>query len=263
MPDTPLEVSVPGLMFLAALPWMLAGGYLGPLPAVLLGMTGGLILALFQTHNPFTPLEIGILALLYSVSIRQNYRTWFYRFLRHPLGAALVVAFLYIPMLIMSTLFSTNGTLAVRLDYAFTQIWLFLAARAGELLIASLVAEMICAAFPNWWGRKRTLIPSPSESNIETRFFYGAVPLVVMLVLTLVIGDWLVAGQAAERMIQERLSSTAKVAAESLPYFLETGQNLILTLSEPDLVELPPAKVPDALAEAAALCTLFSPAVLI
>ena len=248
MPDTPLEVAPPSLIFLAALPWALAAGFLGTMPAVILGVLEGLVLAFYQTHSPFSPLEMGLVALLFSAAIRQNYRTFFYQLLRHPLGGMLVVVLAYIPILMLTTLFATNGTLAVRLDYAFTQIWMVLAARAGEMLIAGIFAEMLFLALPERWSPIRALAPSPSETSIQTRFFNGTIPLVFVLVLTLIIGDWLVAGNAARRLIQERLSSTAKVAAESLPYFLETGQNLILAMSTPDLLQAPKSQVPEMLA---------------
>lgn len=248
MPDTPLDVSSPALMVLAAVPWVMAGGLLGPQPAVFLGILSGLLLAVYETHNPFTPLEIGLLAFGFSIAQRQNYRTLFYRLIRHPLIGILITLLAYIPLLMISGLFSTNGSLAVRLDYTFTQTWMIYAARTGELLIAGLIGEMVVRAFPNWWGRKLSLVPSPTERNIQTRFLFGAAPLVATLILTLVVGDWLVAGNAATRMIRDRLSSTAEVAAESLPYFLETGQNLILTLSTPDLLTLPPNELPNKLA---------------
>lgn len=241
MPNTPMEFNAPAVMIFSAIPWMLAGGILGPLAAVVVGLMSGIITGLFTTHSLFTPFEIPILALLFSVCTRQNYRTWFYKFLRHPLGAVVIVLLLYIPVLIWGALFSTNDTLAVRLDYAFTQVWLVLAARAGEMFIAGLVAEGFYLAKLPAWGRRRSLIPSPAESNIQTRFFFGTVPLVCLLVLSLIVGDWLVAGRAAEQMIEQRLSSIASVAAESLPYFTETGENLILTLATPDLPQLPPA----------------------
>jgi PAS domain S-box-containing protein len=243
MPNTPFEFASPVLMIFAALPWMLAGGILGLLPALLTGLLSGTVLGIYSTHNPFTPLEIAGLALLFSVAVRQNYRTWFYRFLRHPMGAVGVVIIAYIPFLIWGALFSTNDTLAVRLDYALTQIWLVLAARSGEMFLAGLVAESLYLAQLPAWGRKRALVPSPSESNIQTRFFYGTVPLVAMLVLSLVVGDWLVAGRAAEESIRQRLESVASVAAESLPYFIETGQNLILTFATPDLLDKPAAEL--------------------
>jgi len=241
LPNTPLEFNAPAVMIFSAVPWILAGGMLGPVPAALVGLASGTITGFFTTHNPFTPLEIGWLGVLFSVAVRQNYRTWFYRLLRHPLGAAAVVMIGYIPLIIWGAIFFTNDTLAVRLDYAFTQVWLILAARAGEMMIGAMVAEGLFLAQAPTWGRRRALVPSPSESSIQTRFFYGTVPLVGMLALSLVVGDWLVAGRAAEQMIEQRLASIASVASESLPYFTETGENLILTLATPDLPQLPPA----------------------
>ncbi len=249
VPALPAEVSAPALMFFAALPWVLAGGMLGPLASAFLAFLSGMVLAVFETHSPFTPLELAGLALLFSAAVRQNYRTLFYRVLRHPVGAALVVMVAFLPILIISSLLATNGTLAARLDYALTQTWLVALARAGELLIASLAAELIYLLHPEIWGFRRSLQPSPSESNLQTRFFLGTVPLVILLVLTLTIGDWLVAGKAAQQMIQERLSSTARVAADSLPYFIETGQNLIFTLAGPQLFDLPSDALPDELAQ--------------
>jgi PAS domain S-box-containing protein len=248
MPNTPLELPPPAMMILSAIPWALAGGLLGPLPAVVLALLSGLLIGVYETHNPFTPLEMGILALLFSAAVRQNYRTRFYRFLRHPLGAVLVVLAAYVPLIIWGSLFSTNDSLAVRLDYAFTQAWLVYAARAGELLAAGLIAELVFLLVPGLWARKRPLAPSPAESNIQVRFFYGTVPLVALLVLSLLVADWLVSIKAAERMLRGQLSSTAQVAAESLPYFTETGQNLILTMATPDLLETSPDMLPDELA---------------
>jgi PAS domain S-box-containing protein len=72
--------------------------------------------------------------------------------------------------------------------------------------------------------------------------------LVTLLVLTMIIGDWLVAGNAARRLIRERLTSTAQVASDSLPYFIETGQNLILTLAGPELLNLSTEELPGVLA---------------
>lgn len=243
MPNTPLEFAAPSVMFLAALPWVLAGGTLGPLPAVIIGLLTGSLLGFYSTHSPFTPLEIAGAALLFSVSVRQNYRTWFYRLLRHPLGSVVFVILLLVPLMILGSLFSVNDTIAVRLDFAFTQIWPVFVVRSFELLFAGLVAEALYITNAPVWGRRRALIPSPAESYIQTRFFYGTAPLVAMLTLSLIIGNWLVAGRAAELMIEQRLLATAQMTAESLPYFTETGQNLILSLADPGLFNLPPTEL--------------------
>ena len=75
------------------------------------------------------------------------------------------------------------------------------------------------------------LQPSPAERSLETRFVYATGTFIIALLLTLLIGDWLVAGQAASGLLKDRLASTAQAAAQNVPFFLETGQNLAVQLS--------------------------------
>ena len=112
-----------------------------------------------------------------------------------------------------------------------------------EAVIAGVIGELLYAVRPQYWGRKGPLVPSPIESSLQRRFVFRVLPLGVVMFLTLLIGDWLVAGQAAKNLLEDRLSSTAKVAAESMPYFLETGQNLILTLADDELLTQSPEQV--------------------
>jgi PAS domain S-box-containing protein len=236
LPGVPVEPTAPALMFLAALPWVLACGVLGVFPGVLVAFASGLVFAFWETHSLYTPLEIGGLALLYSLAIRQQYRTPFYRALRHPIGAAVAVAIVYSPVFLITSIVGTQGSIAARLDYASTQSVLFLTARAGELFIASLFAEVIYLAKVGFWGRHGDLIPSPSETNLQIRFLGVTVPLVVLMILVLTIGDWIVAGNAARGMMRERLASTSQAATASLPYFFETGQSIISNLADPGLL---------------------------
>jgi PAS domain S-box-containing protein len=239
LPGVPVEPTAPALMFLAALPWVLAAGLLGVFPAILLAFGSGLLFAFWETHSLYTPLEIAGLALLYSLAIRQQYRTPFYRILRHPIGAAVVLMVVYSPVFLITSIVGTQGTIAARLDYALSQSVLYLTARSGELILASLFAEVFYLAKVAFWGKHGELIPSPSETNLQIRFLGVTVPLVVLMMLALTIGDWIVAGNAAREMMKERLASTSQAATASLPYFFETGQSIILNLADPGLVGQP------------------------
>ncbi|MCA1954409.1 MAG: GAF domain-containing protein [Anaerolinea sp.] len=236
------ELSAPVLIFLFALPWVLAAGMLGLVPAVILAFLSGVLLALFRTHTLFTPLEIGLLGLFYAVAVRQPYRTRFYRALRQPFVAAGFVSLLSVPLHMLVVFFSTNGGLAVRLDYALTQVWLQAGARVLELLIAGGVASLVYSLSvrrkEDIWYRPVSLQPSPGESSLEQRLLYGIFIVVVALALVLTVADWAVAGAAARRMIEDRLASAARLSTDSLPYFLETGQSLTLKIAQPDLVQL-------------------------
>ncbi len=238
LPGLPSEPIQPFLLILFAIPWVLGGGLLGRIPALFLGLLSGFQLALWGTHSLFSPLEIGGMAFLFSVIIRQNYRTRFYQLLRHPIIAALFLGISFLPVFILSTFFNTQGGLAIRLDYALTEVWWMAIARGVELLIAGLVAEVIFLSGSKIWYQPRTLQPSPEEASLETRFLHFTLPMILVLVIVLILGDWMVAGAAARKMIRDRLSSTAEVAAESLPYLQETGQSLILSVAQPDLANL-------------------------
>lgn len=239
LPNLPLESTQPVVILLFALPWVIAAGVLGPLPAVLVGLTSSLLLAFFWTHTFFTPIEVGVLALLYSIAVRQTYRTNFFKLLRHPFGAAVFLAVVTVPIFLFSAFFKIPGTLAERLDFTFTQNWIKILSRGIELMIAGGLAE-IMVLIPNpFWMKPQELVPSPAEASLKTRFLTVTLPMILSLVLVLTLGDWIVAGQAARKMLEDRLTSSARIASESLPYFLESGQSLILDLAKPELVSLP------------------------
>ncbi|MEJ5203190.1 MAG: histidine kinase dimerization/phospho-acceptor domain-containing protein, partial [Anaerolineales bacterium] len=215
----------------------------------LAGLFSGVLSSIWGTHSPFTWLETVGLALLISVAVRQRYRTTFYRILRHPLAAGILLSVVYAPVYILTAFFAVNGTVAVRLDYALTQTWVVMILRGVELVIACSIAELLYLTRVPYWGRVEPLKPSPAETNLQQRFFYNTAPLVFGLILALTVSDWIVAGNAARRMISNRLSSTAQVAANSLPYFLEAGQSLIVSQATPDLLDLPPEAARERLAE--------------
>lgn len=236
-PGIPEAPHSPALIVFAALPWMLAGGFLGPIQAVIVGLLAGLTRSLWDTHNLFTVLEPAVLAVLFSVAVRQRYRTLFYRAMRQPLLVALFLIPIYALIFVIGAFSSAAGALAARLDYAFTNVWPATQAGSGELLIGGLFVQFVALAAGRAWGHKEAIHPSPGERSLEARFLFGGGAFIVLLLLSLLIGDWIVAGNAAQRMLRERLSSTAQSAAESVPFFLETGQNLTVQLAaEPRLL---------------------------
>ena len=243
IPGLPVEMNAPILVLFSAVPWVLAGGMVGLLPAVVIGLFCGIMLSVWGTHSIFTPLEVAGLAYIYSLFVRQRFRTHFFGLMRHPLGAAVFAAVVFSPVYIFTYFFAVRGSLAVRLDYSLTQTWVIMLIRLGEVLVAGMLGELVYLIWPHYWGRKGPLEPSPIESSLQRRFVLRVLPLGVVMFLTLLIGDWLVAGQAAKNLLEDRLSSTAKVAAESIPYFLETGQGLIMTLADDELLAQSPAQI--------------------
>jgi hypothetical protein len=239
--QTHAESSVVGLLF--ALPFVLAAGFIGALPALTVGFVSGLVLGFMGTHSIFTPLEIAGMALVFSICIRQRYRTQFFTFLRNPFGAALVTGAAFLPVIVLTAFLITEGSLAARVDYALAQTWVVLFNRGMELLIAGFLGELIYLARFRSWGTREAEQSSPIETSLQTRFLFVTLPLLLGALFSLLVGDWWVAGNAARQMIRDRLSSTANVAMESLPFFLESGQNLIRQLAQPELLSLTPEEL--------------------
>ena len=231
-PWRPLEPLGPAVVLFSALPWLLAAGLLGPLPAAVLGLLSGLIAMGWDTHNLFTPLEISLLATLAGAAFHQRYRTLLFRLLRQPLATAIFLACFFPLLYLVDTLLVVPGILANRLDYALAGGAYALLAAAIELLVAGVFGQVIALAASRRWGGHGPLLASPVERRLQTRFLISLAPLLVALVFGLMAADWIVAGQAARNLLGDRLQSSASLAADSLPFFLETGQGLITEIAD-------------------------------
>ena len=231
-PGHPTEILGPALALFSALPWLLAAGLLGPAPAAVLGLLSGFVAMGWDTHNAFTPLEFSLLAALAGAAFQQRYRTTLYHLLRQPLFTAALLALLFPLLYLVDTLLVVSGDLATRVDYALAGGGYVLLGAAIELLVAGVLAQVIAIALPRRWGGSRPWISSPIERQLQARFFINLAPLVVLLVLGLMVSDWILAGQSARDLLSDRIQSTASQAAESIPFFLETGQGLMLEIAD-------------------------------
>ncbi len=235
LPNMPSENAIPTVMIFSMLPVLLAGGILGVWPAAVLGFISGLISALMNTHSVFTPLETTALAVLLALVLRQDYRTSFFTFLRRPIGAVVLVIVLSIPIFLVSTFFSTNGSMAAKLDYAFTRSWILILINGLQLLISGFLCEVFRITRSDLWVKPASLHPSPIETGLQNRILYTTVPMVLVLLLTLVIADWIVAGKAAREILVDQIENSSQIAAENIPSILETGQTLTTALVDLDL----------------------------
>jgi PAS domain S-box-containing protein len=228
----PIDSLGPALVVFAALPVFLGAGLLGPTSAAILGALSGLILGLWDTHNPFTLLELGFMGTLLGAALNQRYWSNTFRALHHPVVSALLFALIYPPVFILNTLLVSTGGLAIRLDYAITNLTYSWLAVAVELVVAGIFAEVVAAALPHLWGNPGTLQASPYELKLQRRVLVSMLPLAVVLLLALIVGDWVIVGNAARVMLKDQMANAARMSADSVPYFTGSGQNLIMQLSQ-------------------------------
>ncbi len=242
-PGVPANAPGSALMIFSAIPLLLGGGLLGPMGAAVLGALAGLLRGAWDTYSFFSMLELAFMGAWFSINTRQRYRTLAYRLLRQPLVGALLLIPFHLLFYVISALFTQWGVdvsapATARLDFALSNAGIVTLAFGGEMLAAGIVAQIISVAFPAMWGGKQSLQPSPGEKSLEARFLFAVGTFISLLLLTLLIGDWVVAGRAAREMLEDRLSSAGESAAQSVPFFLETGQNLAVQLAaEPRLLD--------------------------
>jgi signal transduction histidine kinase len=241
LPGLPADAPGSALMVFSAIPWLLGGGMFGPLAAALLGAFAGLVRGTWDYYSLFPILEFALISVWFSMNTRQRFRTPAYQLLRQPLVGALLLVPIHVLFYTLSALFTQWGAdvpATARLDFAISNALVVTLAFGGEMLIGGLVAQIVSMAFPASWGSKLPLQPSPGEKSIESRFIFAVGTFILLLLITLLIGGWVVAGQSARDMLEDRLSSAGESAAQSVPFFLETGQNLAAQLaSEPSMLE--------------------------
>jgi PAS domain S-box-containing protein len=264
LPGIPQEPHTPTLMLFSAVPWILAGGMLGPLAGAVLGALAGFFGFLWDMNSLFYPLELALLGTLFAIATRQRYRTLFFRLSRQPLITAFELAVAFLPIYLIDASLVSQGTLAVRLDYALTSTVPAFLAMAGELLIAGIFAQVLAFFFPEPWERTRPLEPSPAEKSLQTRFLLAAGSLILLLFLSLLAVNWLVAGRAARQMLRDRMHDSAIASADSVPFLLETGQNFAAQLaSDPGLLNGTPDQLANLLAERILILPYFDQLILI
>lgn len=241
LPGLPADAPGSALMIFSAIPWLLAGGLLGPIGAAVLGALAGVLRGVWDTYSLFSILELALMGAWFATNMRQRYRTRAYALLRQPLVGALLLIPFHILFYTISALFTQWGMnipATARLDFALSNAGIVTLAFGGEMLVAGIVAQIVSSASSAMWGSKQPLQPSPSEKSLEARFIFAVSTFIALLLLTLLIGDWVVAGRAAREMLEDRLSSAGESAAQSVPFFLETGQNLAVQLaSEPRMLD--------------------------
>ncbi|MEK6221327.1 MAG: ATP-binding protein, partial [Chloroflexota bacterium] len=231
LPGVPLAPIGPMLMLFSALPWMLASGLLGPLPGAVLGGISGLLIALYDGHNFYLPLIVALIAALFSVLVRQPYRTKFFRFFHHPLTVVVGLALIFPLIFLLTTGLLIDDPFTVQLNYALSLLPMTSLAFWGQLLIGAIFAQVGALTRQKLWGWEEELEASPAERSIRGRLVFVLAPFISLLVIVLMVGELVVASRTATKMLRDRMEYTVTSVSHQIPFALETGQNLITKVS--------------------------------
>lgn len=250
LPSFQLPLNRPGfeIPLFAAVPLFLAAGFLGPASAAVLGLLSGLLIAIWGDHNLFFILELSFLSSWLGWMFFQEYRTPFFRGLRHPILAAIFIAIVYPFIYLIGSIILGQGSLALRIENTLSYTYSAALSLGLVFLFGGIIAEVAALRFKSYWGTQRSLQPSPGESKLSGRFLFIVIPLSLILLTILVIGDWVVAGRAARQMLEGRMSNAGDMTASSIPFVIETGQNLIISLADEPIYDQSGERVQEFLA---------------
>jgi signal transduction histidine kinase/HAMP domain-containing protein len=242
---SPLQLRIedslgPTAMLFSAVPWILAGGFFGPGLGAGLALLSGILVTLWGTHNPFTIVETTLLATLFAAAVNQKYRTPVFRALRIPLLAVLVLTFVYPILNFWTSILSISpeinssipASMAAKVEYALVAVPGNLLVLFSSLLIAGIFAQAAAILVPKAWSRPGKLVPSPAERSLQVRLIILIAPFALVLTFLLIIGDWIIAGNAARSLLQTSMDSITDISSNNIPLFVEAGQGLMKRIGQ-------------------------------
>ncbi|HEX9680645.1 MAG TPA: ATP-binding protein [Anaerolineales bacterium] len=230
------ELAAPGVPFLSGgtafsllgdLPWMLAAGWLGVRPAIVVGLAAGLARAGWETGSVLTPVGIGLQAGLVAMALRNPYGGWTARALRQPLLAAWSGAVLAGCLGAGESYFDSSGTLYDGLAYAVSALPSEVLAAAAQASIAGVIVTLFRMALPEFWYRPARLEAPPLGRTLSARMVSLYALLGVAALAAVSAGEWFLAQAAAEDLLEAEMRQAARQTAAGIPYFIQAGRSMV------------------------------------
>ncbi len=230
-PFLPAEPAVPGFPLLGLLPVMPAAIWLGIGPATILGLVAGLFRS--TTHVLFEPLNLALGAALLAFFLRQDFRGRLAVLLRQPLGAALIVAILIQPAVMIGWLVGEYrpGQGLVVLDYVLTLMAIIIPLAFMEALAYGTLFQALYFLFPRWRPVRAARRSPPYARTLNRRFLFLFIPLFILFFSVLVYAVASSAMNTATRLAVDAMVRDARNGADGIGEFVSTGQSLIRQFS--------------------------------
>jgi len=252
VPGTPAEASGASAAALSDIPWLLAGGLLGPWQAVLVGLIAGAANAGWGSHSLLAPLYTGFAAGGVAWLLRRDYAGRLGEAIRNPLLAALLGGAAIGLFRIADLHAYSGGTFYDALDFALSHSASVMVAALLEAAIAGGAGLLIRQRFARGWYQPASLAPSPHQRSLSARLLLTFVSLGLTAALAVITGEWVLARASAESSIQSQMVRAATQAGEGIPYFTQTGRAILEDLS----ARVAPGLLSETLTEADLLPTL-------
>jgi signal transduction histidine kinase len=227
VPGTPAGPNVARVALLGAVPWLLAGGLLGPWQAGAVGLAGGLASAGWGNHSILAPLGTALAASGAAWLLRRDYAGRIGDLLRSPLLAALLGGVTIGLFGIVELYAHSGGSSYDSLGFALGNSGAALAAGVLEAAVGGLAGLLVRRHLPGSWVRPSSLSPAPYQRSLSARLLLTFTGLGLISALVLIVLEWGVARSAAEEAVQTQMVRAATQAGEGIPYFTQTGRSIL------------------------------------
>ncbi len=244
VPNRPQEASGLPDPLLGSLPILLMGGWVGMGPAMIAGMLGGLMRALFISGQMPPVFEFAFLGLIFCFLLRQDYRGRLWSFLRQPIVAGTLGRLLIWPLVLPGLYVGTPGADPL---YALDFTWpLFLSAwlpALAEGLIAGAIGQVLYAAAPTLRPVQAARSAPPHTRSLNRRLLFTFVPIMLIIMAVLVYAVTATTLNAATQQAIEQMARDAVSASDDIPFFFQTGQSLAGALADDERLQSSDATV--------------------
>jgi len=218
-------------MFFSAVPWMVAVGVLGLIPAGLIAAISGLLLAYLDTHQIVTPLLFMTFSVIFSLAIRQSRRKETARVSRFPVIGALVTWLFSTPVVFISLMLTTQGSFGLRFASAFSNFSQVFLTVGAMLLIGGFAATLVWVFLPKFWQDARLLKPLRKICS-STRLMIQLTLIFLVFCTSIVVGVWRISEAKVRKILVEQLVDRSGLVAGGMDVFFNAGESQTKTLAE-------------------------------
>ncbi len=226
-PGIPRVPEDAALTLFGAVPWVFAAGLLGSWQAMAVGFSAGLARGGWETFSLLTPFSTAAQAGLFAWLVRQNYLGWPGRFARRPMVAGVLAGLVYGWLRGLEVVAFSGGGLYDGLGFAASQISPIMAAAVMEAAIAGGLAQVIRSALAEVWYQPARLVAGPYNRTLAARMVTAYLTVGMLASGVILYGSWLQASSSARELVESRMSETATLAGESVPFFVQTGRSYV------------------------------------
>jgi PAS domain S-box-containing protein len=227
LPGLPVTPPEPFAPLFGALPIAVAGAWLGPGPAFLVGLVKGILRASATTGSIADPFHLALFGFLVGFLLRQDYRGSLPRVARQPVVAIPLMTSFSATLFLVSSFAQAAESALAGFDYAVALTSAYFFPALAEGLIAALAIQAVYLLYPRVRPVRSTRRYPPYSKTLNRRLLCLFVPLIGLITIVLVYAVTVTALRLATSEAVDNMARDASSAAEGIPYFIQTGQGLL------------------------------------